>query len=143
MPDFETEGRACEILDVLDGLAVADVVLVLSRAIELAVSRASEQNDPAMAAGREAAGRWLLFPKGAFKLERDPEILEYVNRLDRRISVLDLAAELRELFGDRAPSKSALHRYFSRGKKGSEVANETHNGTSETAHSCVEKCTGP
>jgi len=102
--------QARAILLGLNGHSEKDVVRILSAAISLTVAQSGESDvDPVRDAGyvcRSAAWRRA-------KLDRYPEISEFLQGLDHYMTLNALYLLLVEKFGkERAPSKTALSRFF-------------------------------
>ncbi len=51
------------------------------------------------------------------KLDRDPEVLHFVEDRLGRMKYEDIADACREHFGDRAPSRSSIHRHHQKARK--------------------------
>ncbi|MCG6659295.1 hypothetical protein HOP52_16170 [Halomonas campisalis] len=109
----ELKRRRNRVLGAIDKLSVVDALAVMGEAIrELAMQESVGQSAAANDAEPSSADLILGGEFSRFKIDHDPEVRDFIYGLRGMRSVPQIAALAKEKFGDRAPSKMALYRYF-------------------------------
>lgn len=109
----ELTRRRNRVLGAIDKLSVADALAVMSEAMrELAEQEAAARPVAANDAEPSSVDLILEGEVSRFKVDHDPEVRDFIHGLRGLRSIYQIQAECQERFGDRAPSRSGLHRYF-------------------------------
>jgi len=104
------KAQAQSIIGNLKGYTWREVVLILSEAFSLI---ASQQQEVVCESPGNAGYLFRVRTGKKAKIDKDPEILFFLYGIDRYMTLYELQDLLIEKFGKkRAPSKSALWRYF-------------------------------
>lgn len=108
--------KANFIISSLSGLTVAESLLVLSVAIEqLVVQDEDSHNNQFNKPVNMRGPRILPSPRNLHKIEKDPELKEFILSYEEPICQTKLRQLLIERFGEeRVPSRSGLSRYLRR-----------------------------
>lgn len=110
----ELTKRRNRVLGAINTLSPADALAVMSAAMcELSERDSGHHlkaaNDTARPSAEEIVGR-----RSRLKVERDPEIRDFIHSLRGCNSVDEIVEACQKRFGPRAPGRTAVYRYFQR-----------------------------
>ena len=119
----EIDDRARHLIEEMTDLRALEALLVLNAALARALEQAKRFDRHEMRAPVAPLPEHLLAilhrrPGGRSKIDRFPEVRQFIFdilRADPNLGCVAIAKECRDRFGpERAPEKSAVHRYFQR-----------------------------
>jgi hypothetical protein len=106
--------RAKALVSSLAPISALEAVRILNAALAIAISVPASECDSIKGNIRPPDFRLVRRGRGGeCKIDGDPEIKAYLVSIDRRTTLDDLRRKLIDKYGaDRAPSRSALHRWI-------------------------------
>lgn len=115
LTEAEIQDRGEAILGTMPTCSIRDTVRILNTAIGLAVCG----NEPELTAVLQPANPYIRRRSaGGYKVARDPEIEDFINKIDHYLTIDDIRKALVKRFGKvRVPSRSALGRYLQKVSK--------------------------
>lgn len=103
--------RRNQVLGAIDNMAVVDAMAVMGAAMRELAEQAS-MSTPVMPAPPSV--ELILEGNTRSRVERDPEIRDFIHSVRGCATVDQLVEACQERFGPRCPSRSAIHRYIQR-----------------------------
>lgn len=109
----ELTRRRNRVLVAIDELPVVDSLAVLSAAMrELAEQAATDRPEAANDGGPSSLDLLLEGDGSRLKVERDPEIRDFIHALRGPMTIRQITEACHQRFGERAPGRSSIHRYI-------------------------------
>lgn len=115
MNTSEIDHHTQQVIKALESMTVNDALTVLHSAFGIVINENINVSHPDLSQPIYPYNPNLTRrPRGGIsKVERDPEIKAFIHSLPKYLSVIQIAEQCRVRFGkERAPGKSAVHRYL-------------------------------
>lgn len=107
----ETQHRADQVLASVGELPATDALLVLNAAMEKVIAEIG-RGTPDFQAPALPGTDLLLRRRQRARIALDDEVRAFLHAQPMYLTIAKLEAACRQRFGNRAPSKSAIHRYI-------------------------------